>query len=464
MKISSKILTDVVPIMLSIFTGVVMAVILHYYQPLIVTLLSAPFVLYFIARRPLNGIFILLPLTVILPPAPQEIGPIELGYIIIFAFTALMGTFKYRNVKNRISLPLLCLFALIVVSFFTRQLSDTSLYHWVRGVVPFLNLIMFFIILSDLRDMFDVNRIIWMFRIIAALIIVLVTAAVIPGIGGILSTGNYIELRASLAQGSFGPLTIMLPVFLSALWLSPIHRSKIDLLLVILLVFVNTLTLLRSAVIIFFIIGALFVRKYSIKDIDRTLLKVMLLLFLMALLSFASYMLSENVSSFVNLIYTGFTDRFARLETIGDVRTLENRVVLQHFMESPLLGHGLGYQFSYDRGNFMGRSYLWSGGYTHNIFTYFLLVFGIPGIILLVWITIAVWKEYIAEQKRSDNARARGYMYATGIGILTLFLYANVQSVFRSVSYMFILSVLLAILVKINGLQPNKGIEEKTIV
>lgn len=445
--------------LVSLTISITSSILVYYLEPwyLGLGLFFAPMIFYHIIKKPIVGIYLLVPLSVILPPAPQEIGPLEIIYIAIFALTVFAWVIQFKYFKhgqlflNRLIPPFLVLYILIFISFFTRQLSDTTLYHWVRGVIPFLNLCIFFVLLSEIKDIRDVNRITWVFRLTAIILIISVANSVFPVLGGAITAENFIEIRASLEEGTFGPLTAMLPVFLFSLWINRVQSEKLDLVILIALILIATITFLRSLVLIFAFMGIIIIFRYFRRSGFQLLPKIILVVFFLIFSIILAYVTSEKIRSFLDLIYIGFSSRFERLETVGDVRMLETKEVLYHFKESPVIGHGIGFQFSYDRGEFMGpwKTFLWSGGYTHNIFTYFLLVFGVIGVVILFWIIYSVWREYRLGTKHISDNMIQGYLFAVGMGLLAMFLYANFQSVYRSLNYLLLISILLATLVKL---------------
>jgi O-antigen ligase len=441
--------------------GLLASFILTNSEPALLLILPALLVLYFIAQRPILGIYILIPLAVFVPPAPQEIGALELGYMGILAFTLLAWLVRFRlsqYISSSLTSAIIFLFTLIFVSFFVRTLYGTSLYHWIRGIIPFLNFAVFYLVMSELRHQRDLQRLLWVFRITAVCVFILVAGSVLPVLGKAISARNIWEIRSALENGSFGTFTVMLPAFLFALWMSKHQRSKLDLVLLLGMLLIVLVTFLRSALLILGLTG-LMVLWRSVRTSGAQLLRRIALPSVASIACIAAvYVVSPQARSFFDLIYEGFAYRFGVLNTMGDVRSYEAQEVFSHFQKAPVIGHGLGFQYSYDRSKFMGigRKVIWEGGYTHNAFTYFMLVFGVIGIVALLWLIWAAWLEYRKCARRPLDEASREYLFATGIALLATFLYGNFQSVLRSVTYLFVVSVLLGVIVKLGRLESDQ--------
>src|SRR5207249_631052 len=144
------------------------------------TLLLVPVLLYLVARSPIYGIFVLVPLSIFVSPAPQEIGYLEWVYISVFGLTLLAWVARlarWRLQRNRFTLPILSIYILILLSLFLRD-PQGDFGRWIRGALPFLNLAMFFVVLSGVNKIEDVRWVVWIFHASAVLLILFVGRSV----------------------------------------------------------------------------------------------------------------------------------------------------------------------------------------------------------------------------------------------------------------------------------------------
>jgi len=413
-------------------------------------------------------ISVLLLLSTIIPPAPKEIGIFEIVYIITFGLNIYIWLIRRRFLKipkNTINISLTFLYLLLIESYFVGRLYDVSLEKYIRGIVPFLNSLVFFIVLTELKSPQQISLLINTLRLIALIfplkagndiINSLITEPLI----------SYAKIRASLEGSMFGVYVITLPIFFITLRIfAKDLSSKFDWLIIILSSTTLIITFLRSAILIFTFVLMLLISKavhektINIKKILFIILKIGISLSCLSLtLIFEPVRILLNTA--LSIVLSGYIDRFKFLLEKGDVRLVETQEVLKHFIESPFLGKGLGFQYSYHRDIYMNKSFFWMGGYTHNIYTYFLLDFGIVGTLILTLLIISIIYEFKKNNKH-PSPRIRGLNFSFGLAILTMFLYANFQSIYRSVPYFLLFFTFLGIMVKLRYLKDTHPTGER---
>jgi len=146
------------------------------------------------------------------------------------------------------------------------------------------------------------------------------------------------------------------------------------------------------------------------------------------------------------------TTRFITRGILDITRFEETMAVLAEFARNPVLGNGLGYQYTYTRSVI---DLTWVGGYTHNIVTYVLLTMGLVGVAALLAIGVAISREVLLSLKvirRSPVRQARALFWGSYYALGATLTYALFQSVFRALGFPLIVSFCLVIILKVRTL------------
>lgn len=405
--------------------------------------------------KPLYGALALVLLSPIVAPQPQSIDALEILFIFIWVLTFLNWLFRYfispRWYKNSLNLPLFTLFLLCMASFFLAKSQGTSTYSWLRGFVPFLNILMFFLFLDQIKSKNDVEQIANVIRITTFIYFVANIYILLKNLGFRIPTSPW-EIRAAYADLAKTQFSVLCMMFTYALWLR--QARKKDLLLFFLPLTISLTVGIRGALLPGFILFIITLYSIKLKHIK----------FLMgftwvsvALVSLFALLFSQIIGILFENIYSLHKARTQRFIEVGDVRVLETKVVLENFKETPIFGKGLGFVYSYSRSPYLpGKTLIWEGRYTHNIFTFFMLDFGIIGVLLLMWLIIATVKEYIITKIKLAGNPLFDYTYAAGLALLGTLMYSLLEAIVNSTSFWLTTTMLMAIVIKSRFLKGNQ--------
>lgn len=121
------------------------------------------------------------------------------------------------------------------------------------------------------------------------------------------------------------------------------------------------------------------------------------------------------------------------------VRIIEIRTAIQKLKESPVLGKGLGYRWTA-----VGVDYGEPVIYMHNIVAFFMVDFGLLGIMyLLAMIILIIWFYIKVQNNMALNVKDKEKIYLCISMLILMFVYANFFAVYRTIEFVVILALVL---------------------
>ncbi|MDD4599653.1 MAG: O-antigen ligase family protein [Negativicutes bacterium] len=371
-------------------------------------------------------------LAALLPFVPDEVNLLLIVFVGFVGITYLCGivniVYVNKYVINMQHIFLGCFFVSILISLFVTQINGVEISQWIRGVTPFLFLSIYFLlspITSEVKAKFLLNAIhlsciVWMIKILFTLGFIIFSP-------GQMTRLTLITPDLSLPYGMIG--------FACSLFNDDKRFSKIKIILCTIFLALVIGSGYRSALLII-IIPIL----YYIKQLEpRTIVfgGIIFLLFTFGLLISDSLIL--NSDSGLAYMYK------KRFENIGDElssrRYLEVEYALTNFVDSPLLGKGLGYPVP-GFADHVGSQV----AYIHNLWAYLLMdlgLFGFAGYLGFVVYPLikAMWIRF--RSKSPPDA-----VYACSVMcIMEILIFCTVEATFRQIQTNLIIAVFVALIV-----------------
>ncbi|MCS7254558.1 MAG: O-antigen ligase family protein [Armatimonadetes bacterium] len=376
--------------------------------------------------------------TAFIDPAPHSIYIGEIVYIglfviVIFIFaTQVLMRGSIQISSNYLYIPLLCIFILTIASLWQGiVVNGTPFYLWLRGFIPFVNYLIFFLLIRELRSLSNLYILIG-FLLASALVILFKIIFVIANAYPL----NLLEIRAALPRHAFQPHILASFGFLIGYATESSGKKRLCAILLALIFLASMLvTISRSLTLLAILIGIIGIMR-------RTRFPVILLKLIILCITFAFLFSLISAKKTVNL-HSIWISRFSR-NILEDVRVEESAAVLKEFAKHPILGNGLGYQYSYYRS---AINLEWEGGYTHNFITYILLTMGLVGLIIFLWLLGTILLELHLTYKavaKSQNEQIRSIFWGLVLCLIGVLLYSLMQSIFRALAFPIIVSFTLA--------------------
>ncbi|WP_338667734.1 hypothetical protein [Pseudodesulfovibrio methanolicus] len=403
--------------------------------------------------RPAFAIAMVILVLSVMPPVPRSVGWEEIIFCLTFA-TAI-GRWFFPFCKNpRIpATPVtgtsLAFLGLAIASILPASLAGTPMSLWFRGIAPFLTFTIFIPALNDLKTK-EARRVIVTALFLsggmfAVQILMVIPQAWMPAS----TTSHWIALRAKLPANAFQPAILAAGSFCVgqlALPPSQIHRRYI--LWFIFLTAAISLTFLRSMILILAILGflAVMINFYMNPYIIPRVLGKGIKLVAMLAVCFAVSLFIPAVLNFYLLVFKTFTMRFGTGEYsyLESGRYLEWGAILKLAGSTDLwrlvTGWGLGKKITFFH-IYLGKELTY--GYTHCILSYILLTTGCIGYAFfgaLTLSTAALMKHAAFTVPRDELPVFYGFSAA----LVSMMMYAMLQSVFRHFGFNVLAAVLLA--------------------
>jgi hypothetical protein len=423
--------------------------------------------LVWVMRRPLRGVFLSIVVVGLLPQAPQEIGFRELAFLAIGG-TTLFAWLCNGLLSRRVPLPissitvgLLAFLGILVLSLPIALARGTTLYEWVRGLAPFVPLLVFFVVAAEAHDARTYRQLLWVFVLVGSWLAGqtifaywherLYEPVFITEVGLIYRRVTWIFDAATSPLILAGAVIALVEALFAQGWLKCLAFWGVAFFLSGAIV----LTLSRSeiAVLAFTAISTIFVvllkGRLRLPRFTWQALFVGLLITIMAAtapISSLQEQIQSRVQSLVRVVWSLLAPQSP--DDVEDINILarlnEFTIALNAFREQPLLGQGLGY--SYEVPPAVSGEETARVQYVHNIVAYFLMTTGLLGTGILVVLIVATFLVFWHKYRREASPDWDRVLVAAGSALAALWLYALFFAVFRTLSFNFVVGVALALL------------------
>lgn len=387
-------------------------------------------------------------LTVFIDPTPHSIGFVELIFIALISL--ILGSFIIRLLisslsipKSHIYFPMVGIYIILFFSLFPAVIiNETSPYLWVRGIIPFL---LYLIVIPLIHEAYSQNSlkniyIPFIFLILSGCIITLREIEIL------FSTTSFITVRSLLPSHSFQPHILASFSFLVGYLLEIKSKRRKYLIILSLFLFIGLILTGSRSLLLLTVIIIVFALLYNTKNGFTK----KYILYIIGIFGFTFFSLTtiQNISNIINILIMRFS-----MNILQDPRIDEFKAIWSEFLKHPIIGNGLGYQYSYTRSV---ANVIWEGGYSHNIISYFLLTTGLIGLLFLLWFVYSIVRELITTygliKDRMDEYRA--LFLGIFLCLISCSLYALYQSIFRGLGFPLIISISLAGIICLKKIVP----------
>ena len=430
-------------VLVTIVITVASIMILEYFNLYVLmgVLLSLPIIILVIKNIKV-GIYLLLCILFFTDPAPVTIGIKEIAYIalfglVFFSFILKKLLSKVASKGNDNIYRLLTLYlAILISSFFISYYNGIILNDWIRGIIPFLNLFMFYVIIDEFRDTEQLAKLVNIFVVVAI-------AFAFKTYYYYFQSGIFLGNRATYNNSS---ATIPYPMAASIVFFCKMvfykQKKLINGLIFIFLIGSVVVTLTRSMILS--VILSLFILAYVIL-INRDFKKLVKPIILTTILIVFAILLLQYQGINIAVILQSVVDRFLSMLSKGQdlnisLRQQENVLSFQEFAKHPILGHGIGYKFNPLYIEYGGEKV----GYTHNSILYLMVTTGMVGVLAYFSLFISSFYAFMKCFK-AFNQDVEKIMSLSFLGIaIMIFIYALFFATLRSNETNILLSMIFA--------------------
>ncbi len=381
-------------------------------------------------------LFLLVILAALMPAIPEPTNPLAIGVAAISAMTLAVWCMKavagaYSPVFAS-GAWLIVFMNLVFLSSVTADQFGTPFNLWVRGAIPFFFLLMFFPALQiAIREpdwmvhALHLSSIAWLIAIITA------AAAAVPAVlSGDVQRITHATEAWSAFQLPYAMVGLALTLFYQPRWLNAVRWP-----LAYLFSCIPLMSVSRGQIAAVAAIWLLYIARVP----RRTRLRVAAPVFLVGV-SMAA-LIGQSA------LHEALLERFINTGASENSRWLELEYAFARFLESPVLGKGLGHQIPAEV-TFAGDWKVISDagidtvGYMHNVIGYILMNLGLSGLIAYLGFIVTG----VRDVERRCLSQYRSIRLASIVIVLALIWWSMIQAAFRLVQSNIILAVSLAVL------------------
>ncbi len=418
-----------------------------------------------ILLSPKIGILGILIAVAIMPPVPQRIGLIEIFFsglclLVMFSWISrIIYTGKDLLLKSSLLKVLAIFMVICFLSYFKSFLNNVSFYSWTRSVLPFLMLLLSFVIAREFKNFKDIVLLISTFLFSSLLFSFQTWLPILKNFHSFLSPDPITEIRLELTPYAWQ--NFPLAGFAMSLGLiKHLRKSILKILLILIAIFflLNILvTFSRSmilAVIVVLMVSFFLsdIRKSRIKRFRKAVVvTVILVLLSIFLIRFTPF--SPLLSGFFNR-FTALAEKEASPVA---VRLVDYNVAFNNFLSQPIFGWGLGARFEYYR---VGYRIFREVAYTHNILTYLLLYLGLVGFFYFLYFMFTLFRT-LFKQRRKKILFIRAVADSLILGTIGVLFYAQFQSTYKSFTFNIFLAIVIGLAARMKILQDKIAREEE---
>jgi len=372
----------------------------------------------------------------LMPSVPEPTDPLAIAFAVFagllflrwFMTTMMKGTLP----KSTSGAWLIAFVALVLLSSITAMLFETPFDLWLRGAIPFFFLLTFFPALHIAGR--DPHWVLDVLHLSAVAWLVSTMTAAAPAVPAVLSGEVQRITHATEAWAAF-----QLPYAIVGLALTLFHPSRwlhaVRWPLAFLFSCVPLFAVSRGQIAAVVAIWLAYFTRLPAAAKRRAALPVLLLVTGIAILVWQS------------ALHEALLQRFSDTGNGDNSRWLELEYAFGQFLESPLLGKGLGHQIPAEV-TFAGDWQTITSvgvdavGYMHNVIGYLLMNLGVPGLIAYVGFIVAA----LPRGKAAFSTTDLNAWWAAVVVVFALLLWFALQPAFRHIQCNLLLAVAVAVL------------------
>lgn len=373
----------------------------------------------------------------LMPSVPEPTDPLAIAFAVsaglLFLRWFMTTTMKGTLPKSTSGAWLIAFVALVLLSSMTAMLFETPFDLWLRGAIPFFFLLTFFPALQVagrdphwVLDVLFLSAVAWLVSTMTA------AALAVPAVlsGEVQRITHATEAWAAF-QLPYAMVGLALALFHPSRWLHAVRWP-----LAFLFSCVPLFAVSRGQIVAVVAIWLVYFTRLPAGAKRRAALPVLLLVTGIAILVWQS------------ALHEALLQRFSDTGDGDNSRWLELEYAIGQFLESPLLGKGLGHQIPAEV-TFAGDWQMITSagvdtvGYMHNVIGYLLMNLGMPGLIAYLGFVASA----IYDPRRVIAAHDRTGRRAALVIVVVMFgWWFMVQPSFRHIQSNLLLAVALAVL------------------
>jgi O-antigen ligase len=339
--------------------------------------------------------------------------------------------------KDNVGLSLALWFALSIFGLplalvFNNGTIGEKTFFYVKGMVPFLYLLIFFVVRALPFDTREAKRVLQYVLINAIAFAALsfgiyavtharVISFYVPLAFPFIVLGIDVAFTRMLTAGSAAAVAYwaLLSGVLTIAVLLNFTKAQV-------------IVLMISLVLIMFLVSRHNSYRFAVR-------RSFVLLGLLSILASGALVLSSNdtQTSFVELVKTRLND-----DSSGSTRIAELAEAFRQFTQSPIIGKGIGYQLERD---VLGEPL--TSGYVHNQVAYTAMTMGSAGLVLFA-LLVSSWSALLWRFKLLPVQRVATVAALHGC-VLALVAYAEMFATFRTIQHNLLLGIFLALIVRL---------------
>jgi O-antigen ligase len=392
------------------------------------------------------NLFLIIIALALLPFSLNIKGIFELIFISLLMLNVLLIVANRSSIKRKILEYKTSIFyatfllSIMWSSLYGFVIGSTTLNDMIIGVIPFLFLSVYWIVLLWVKNIFQVSSV-FKCVVLAGSIVSsrVVTLFIINSVAG-----NYLSRVTFAYPKATTPLTIIATIIsIYFILYSDSKKEKwiyfavftLNLLGVLLTFTRSMILLLALALIIYYALNIKLRLKRNIVSMKKSLF-IFLAISLIPIL-----ILKDKLLSILSLLFIRFNSLFSGLNADPNsiARLNEVKISLAFFQSRPIFGFGIGYLF---QPGINGELH----GYTHNIFSYLIVTMGMVGVLVYTILIIYILADllHIIKKVSKNEIQTTTMLITIFVSLITLMLYSQFFAVFRTIEYNFVFATLLA--------------------
>ena len=460
----------------------------------LITVFLLPLILVNIFKKGLSGLYSFVILLASLNPIPNSLDlPVIVFLIICLSITVKffidISNIYLKNILNYPETYILLIFLLILLlNFLVAHKNEINFSDWIRGVLPFLFIYIYFFCVRYLQKYEDITLTIVSIVISGAILItkglyIFISEKLwlpkeyiyVPYIDSWVKAENEGDLfwqRITVLYPQATDVIYIICFFILTTFLVFSDSKKRWILLPMIYgnFFIMIISYSRSFIISIIIGFFVLITLFTLIKKDLNKVKAFLIAFLITAVTVILTVEILNLAPFKNRFYLfalSIKETLSTKENLSTKETLstkdpnifsrieEIKIAFKMFKESPIIGKGFGvkHEIYYDIG--FGKLKKFTKQYIHNWFFYFLMTTGIIGTLLYSSIYLMPLCKLLKQFILSQEVKSL-YFYYNVITIISIFLlnfYSQMFASFRLIGYNILIGIFLGISVTLNLLK-----------
>lgn len=400
----------------------------------------------------------------VLPAMDGKINTFRIFLYFVFAITsvaivvlAVIECFKNRKAFDKVFIIVMTFFLMCTISAIWAMIRNVPFADVVRGIAPFVWYIYIIVIVVGVRleETEKLNRAVGMIALMYSARIYVYYFLYVAG-----EEGERVTFHLYKATS----IVPMIGVLIFCYYFLKYENAKMRYIVALLFCYISVILTQTKSMLIAVLIGVFLVlagtgmcakkkicaesemKKRYILIIGVIFVSTTILMFTTSLGSRWKSMVSVNqpsemISSEMNSTETEVNKDSDKPQIVVEkgsvsVRIVELKTAIKHFINTPILGEGIGYRWVAEGVDY-GKPVI----YMHNVVAFCMLDFGIMGLVYLFVVVLIFFKmEYKVIKANVDLELKKSFQFSLAV-IIMAFAYANFFAVYRSIEFVVLCSI-----------------------